>query len=52
MEQEAQKHDERVSQLKKENAVLHEKVNKLKSRFKGKSLLQGAKHIIWDSISV
>jgi FtsZ-binding cell division protein ZapB len=46
MEQEAQKRDERVSQLKKENAVLHEKVNKLNSRLKGKSFLQGAKHII------
>jgi FtsZ-binding cell division protein ZapB len=52
IEQEAQKRDESVSQLKKQNAVLHEKVNKLNIGLKGKSLLKGAKHIIWDSISV
>ena len=46
IEQEAHKRDESVSQLKKENVVLHEKVNKLKSNIKGKSLLQGAKNII------
>ena len=51
IEQEAQKRDESVSQLKKENAVLHEKVTKIKTRMKGKILLQGAKHSIWDSIS-
>jgi FtsZ-binding cell division protein ZapB len=52
IKQEAQKMDESVSQLKKENADLHEKMNKLNARLKGKRLLQGAKHIIWDSISV
>jgi hypothetical protein len=52
MEQEAQKRDETISQLKKENVVLHEKVNKMNSRLKGKILLQRSNHIIWDSISV
>ena len=45
MEQEAQKRDGSVSHLKKENAILHEKVNKINFGLKGKSLLQGSKHI-------
>jgi hypothetical protein len=52
IEQEAQKRDESVSQLKNENVVLRKKVNKIKTRIKGKRLLQGSKHIIWESISV
>jgi FtsZ-binding cell division protein ZapB len=46
IKQEAQKMDESISQLKKENVVLHEKMNKINARLKGKRLLQGAKHII------
>jgi hypothetical protein len=30
---------------------LEERVNKLKMRLKGKTLLQGAKHVIWDAIA-
>jgi hypothetical protein len=46
LEQEAHERDERASQPKKENVVLHEKVNKINSRIKGKRLLQGAQNII------
>jgi FtsZ-binding cell division protein ZapB len=46
IKQEAQKMDESISQLKKENVVLHENMNKINARLKGKRLLQGAKHII------
>ena len=31
---------------------MQERVDKLKTRLKGKGLLQGAKHVIWDSIFV
>lgn len=44
--------DEKISQVQKEKVVLQEKINKLNSRLRGKGLLQGAKHIIWDSIAV
>jgi hypothetical protein len=43
--------DERVAQFQKENEVLQERIDKLKIRLRGKGLLQGAKHIIWDSIA-
>jgi FtsZ-binding cell division protein ZapB len=46
LEQEVHTKDENISQVKKEKVALQEKVNKLNSRLKGKSLLQGAKHII------
>jgi uncharacterized protein YxjI len=44
--------DERITQFQKENEVLQERINKLKVRLRGKGLSQGAKHIIWDSITV
>jgi acetylornithine/succinyldiaminopimelate/putrescine aminotransferase len=44
--------DERMAQFQKENQALQERVDKLKTRLRGKGLLQGAKHIIWDSIVV
>jgi hypothetical protein len=44
--------DERMAQLQKENQDLQEKIDKMKIRLRGKGLLQGAKHIIWDSITV
>jgi predicted nucleic acid-binding Zn-ribbon protein len=52
LEQEVRTKDEKISQVQKEKVVLQEKINKLNSRLRGKSLLQGAKHIIWDSIAV
>jgi hypothetical protein len=44
--------DEKLAQLHRENQDLQERVNKLKTRLKGKTLLQGAKHVIWDAIVV
>ena len=38
--------DERMDQLQKDNQAFQERVDKLKTRFRGKGLLQGAKHII------
>jgi hypothetical protein len=52
LEQEVHTKDEKTSQVQKEKVVLHKNINKLNSRLRGKSLLQGAKHIIWDSIVV
>jgi hypothetical protein len=52
LEQEVHTKDEKISQVQKEKVVLQEKINKLNSRLRGKGLLQGAKHIIWDSIVV
>ena len=40
-----------MAQLKKKNQSLQERENKLKTRLRGKGLLQGAKHIILDSIA-
>jgi hypothetical protein len=44
--------DEKMAQFQKENQDLQERVNKLKTRLKGKVLLQGDKHVIWDAIVV
>jgi hypothetical protein len=52
LQQEMKIKDEKMAQFQKENQALQERVNKLKTRLKGKGLLQGAKHIIWDSISI
>jgi FtsZ-binding cell division protein ZapB len=52
LKQEMKTKDERMDQLQKENKSLQERVDKLKTRLRGKGLLQGAKHIIWDSIVV
>jgi hypothetical protein len=52
LEQEVHTKDEKISQVQKEKVVLQEKINKLNSRLRGKGLLQGDKHIIWDSIVV
>jgi hypothetical protein len=42
--------DERMAPLQRENQDLQERVSKLRTRLKGKKLLQGAKHVIWDAI--
>jgi FtsZ-binding cell division protein ZapB len=52
MKQEMKVKDEKIAQLHRENQDLQERVNKLKTRLKGKTLLQGAKHVIWDAIAV
>jgi hypothetical protein len=52
LEQEMCTKDEKISQVQKEKVVLQEKINKLNSRLRGKILLQGDKHIIWDYISI
>jgi hypothetical protein len=44
--------NEKMAQFQKENQDLQERVGKLKMRLKGKGILQGAKHVIWDSIVV
>ena len=41
---------EKVDEIQKENKTLQDKVAKLKSKLKGKKLLQGAKHSLWDSL--
>jgi hypothetical protein len=46
-----QEKDENIAQFQKENGVLHERIDKLKMRLRGKILLQGDKHIIRDSIA-
>ena len=38
-------------QFQSENKLLQENNNKLKARLKGKLPLQGAKHLIWDSLA-
>jgi hypothetical protein len=43
--------EERMAQFQKDKQYLQERVNKLKTRFKGKGLLQGAKHVIWDVVA-
>jgi hypothetical protein len=43
--------DEKMAQFQRENQDLQERVNKPKTRLKGKTLLQGAKHVIWDAIA-
>jgi hypothetical protein len=43
--------DEKMAQLQRENQDLQERVNKMKTRLKGKTLLQGDKHVIWDAIA-
>jgi len=43
--------DERMVQFQKKNEFLQEIIDKLKMRLRSKGLLQGAKHIIWDSIA-
>ena len=52
LKQEMKTKDERMDQLQKENQALQERVDKLKTRLRGKGLLHGSKHIIWDSIFV
>jgi hypothetical protein len=43
--------DEKISEVQKEKVVLQENIDKLNSRLRGKGLLQGDKHVIWDSIA-
>ena len=42
--------DENMAQLHEDNQDLQERVSKLKTRLKGKTLLQGDKYVIWDVI--
>jgi hypothetical protein len=50
LQQEMKIKNEKVAQFQKENQTLQERVDKLKMRLKGKGLLQGDKHVIWESI--
>jgi ADP-heptose:LPS heptosyltransferase len=52
LQQEMKMKEEKMAQFQKENQDLQERVNKLKTRLKGKVLLQGDKHVIWDVIVV
>jgi TolA-binding protein len=52
LQQEMKIKNEKMAQFQKENQDLQERVDKLKTRLKGKVLLQGDKHVIWDSIAV
>jgi Txe/YoeB family toxin of Txe-Axe toxin-antitoxin module len=52
MQQEMKMKDEKMAQFQKENQYLQERVNKLKTRLKGKVILQGTKHVIWYFIVV
>jgi hypothetical protein len=52
LKQEMKTKDEKMAPLQRENQYLQERVIKLKTRLKGKTLLQGAKHVIWDVIAV
>jgi FtsZ-binding cell division protein ZapB len=46
MKQEMKIKDEKMDQLQRENQDLKERVNKMKMRLKGKTLLQGDKYVI------
>jgi predicted transcriptional regulator len=52
LQQEMKMKEEKMAQFQKDNQDLQERVNKLKTRLKGKVLLQGDKHVIWDAIAV
>jgi hypothetical protein len=51
LKQEAKVKKEKLAQLHRENQDLQERVNKIKTILKGKTLLEGAKHVIWDAIA-
>jgi FtsZ-binding cell division protein ZapB len=46
LKQEMKIKDEKMAPLQRENQDLQERASKLKTRLKGKTLLQGAKHVI------
>jgi hypothetical protein len=50
LQQEMKMNNVNMAQFQKENQDLQERVNKLEIRLKGKALLQGAKHVIWDVV--
>jgi FtsZ-binding cell division protein ZapB len=52
LKQEMKTKDERMAPLQRDNQDLQERVSKLRTRLKGKTLLQGAKHVIWDAIVI
>jgi len=52
LKQEAKVKDDKLAQLHRETQDLQERLNKIKTRLKGKILLQGEKHVIWDVIVV
>jgi hypothetical protein len=51
LKQEMKIKDEKMTPLQRENQDLQERVSKLRTSLKGKTLLQGAKHVIWDDIA-
>jgi FtsZ-binding cell division protein ZapB len=51
LKQEVAQRSEKSEQVQKENDFLQENIAKLKSRIKGKGPLQGAKHVLWDSLA-
>jgi FtsZ-binding cell division protein ZapB len=52
LKQEMKIKDENMAPLQRENQDLQERVSKLKTRLKGKTMLHGGKHVIWDAIAV
>jgi hypothetical protein len=51
LKQEMNTKDERMAKFQKENQALQERIDKIKLRLRCKGMLQGSKHIIWDSIA-
>jgi uncharacterized protein YlxW (UPF0749 family) len=52
LHQEMKTTEERMAQFQKDKQDLQERVNKLKTRLKGKGILEGSKHVIWDDVVV
>jgi FtsZ-binding cell division protein ZapB len=52
LKHEVAQRSEKSEQVQKHNDFLQENVSKLKSRIKGKSPLQGSKHVLWDSLAL
>jgi hypothetical protein len=51
LQQEIRIKDDKMAQFQKENQALQKIIDKLKTSLKFKGLLQGDKHVIWDSIA-
>jgi hypothetical protein len=51
LKKEMKANNEKMAQFQKENGSLQERIDNLKMILRGKILLQGSKHIIWDSIA-
>jgi hypothetical protein len=52
MKQDMKTKDENMAPIERENQDLQERVSKMKTSLKGKTLLEGAKHVISDDIAV